>query len=423
MKVIGLFFVYLITWGQLSSFSTYQDYYEETMLSTYSPSTISWVGTTQNFLVGMIGLLSGAMYDRGYIQQALIPGIIFLVLSSLLLSFSQQYWHVFLSQGLLFGIGGGFIYVPAVSIVADHFESQAPLALGIGATGSAVGGVVLPLAFRSLLASIGFGWTNRVFALIIFTLAIGSYCTLMIHTESKKLPFASFFSRHPELGDCDEGSIAFPMNKYLNTFRNTLKGPAYQLLCVGMFFVLLGYWIPVFYLVPYASRSLNIPPTYSSGLLSIFNGASLFGRIVPAALGHKIGVVNVLLAGATILGVLNLTWISVESIAGITAWSIFLGFTGGSVITIPNAAVSSISSPSSTGQRIGIMWAAAAVAELIGTPIAGALLTRRDGQVSYLGCQAFAGISVLIGAVFLAFSAWRAHKDGTPKEQSSESSL
>lgn len=110
MEVVGLFFVYFITWGQLSSFSAYQDYYEERMLATYSPSAISWIGTSQNFLVGTVGLLSGVMYDRGYTREALIPGFIFVVVSFLLLSFSQQFWHVLLSQGFLFGIGNSFVY-------------------------------------------------------------------------------------------------------------------------------------------------------------------------------------------------------------------------------------------------------------------------------------------------------------------------
>lgn len=105
LNVVGLFFVYFITLGQLAAFSTYQDYYEERMLASYSPSTISWVGTSQVFLLGIVGLFSGALYDRGYTHEALIPGFVLVVIGLLLLSFSHQYWHVLLSQGFLIGIG------------------------------------------------------------------------------------------------------------------------------------------------------------------------------------------------------------------------------------------------------------------------------------------------------------------------------
>ncbi|KAI0547726.1 major facilitator superfamily domain-containing protein [Xylaria curta] len=403
LNVAGLFFVYFITLGQLSAFSTYQDYYEEKMLASYSPSTISWIGTSQVFLLGIVGLLSGALYDRGHTHIALIPGFVSVVLGLLLLSFSYQYWHVLLSQGFLVGIGGGLIYIPAISIVSLGFPTKSALALGIAATGSAIGGIIWPIVFQRLLPEIGFAWTNRVFALMVLILAIASYFTL---TVSHPLDLKLLFRRTKDEGEYgSESDTPMPINKKSTVFLASLKGRDYHFLCVSIFFVLLGYWIPLFYLVPFASHSLT-SSARASDLLSILNAASLFGRVLPAALGHKIGAANILLAGATILGVLILSWISIQSIAGITVWVIFLGFTAGSVITIPNAVGSLLSKPSETGLRLGVMWAVGAFAELIGPPIAGALLTEHDGRVSYLGCQIFGGLSVLVGAGFLVVPAW-----------------
>ncbi|KAI1747604.1 major facilitator superfamily domain-containing protein [Xylaria castorea] len=404
LNVVGLFFIYFLTLGQLAAFSTYQDYYEEKMLASYSPSTISWIGTSQVFLLGIVGLFSGALYDRGYTHGALIPGFVLVTLGLLLLSFSHQYWHVLLSQGFLIGTGGGLVYIPAISIVTHRFSTRPALALGIAATGSAIGGIIWPIVFQRLLPTIGFAWTNRVFTLLVLVLAVVSYCTLTVsHRPDLKL-----FFRRPkdENGYGSEDDTPIPTSKQRSIFLASLKGRAYQFLCVGVFFTLLGYWVPLFYLVPYASRSLGTSSAHASDLLSILNAASLFGRVLPAAVGHKIGAANILLAGATVLGVLILSWISIRSIAGITVWSIFLGFTAGSVITIPNAVASRLSQPSNTGLRIGIMWAVGGFAELIGPPVAGALLTQHDGRVSYLGCQIFGGLGVLVGAGFLGIPAW-----------------
>ena len=101
----------------------------------------------------------------------------------------------------------------------------------------------------------------------------------------------------------------------------------------------------------------------------------------------------------------------------------FRRFTGGSVITIPSSVVARISHPSATGLRIGIMWATGSIAELIGPPIAGALLKQQDENISYLGCQVFGGINVLTGAIFLTIPAWHIHKHGAREQQSNESSL
>ncbi|KAK5625408.1 hypothetical protein RRF57_001124 [Xylaria bambusicola] len=412
LTVVGLFFVYLTTLGQLNSFSAYQDYYEENLLSTYSPSTISWVGTSQVFLLGTVGLLSGAMYDRGCLRQAIIPGFVFVVLGLLLLSFSRQFWHVLLSQGFLVGIGGGLLYVPAIAIVSHNFTARSELALAIAGTGASIGGIIWPISFRRLLASIGFAWANRIITLIVLVLAVGSYFALMIHSRLNCDHFFNMFARRPKTEKMNEGNIPVTENGYLSMLRTAFKGQGYQFLCIGIFFTFFGYWIPLFYIVPYATRSLDTSPTYAPNLLAILNAGSLFGRVIPTTVSHKVGVANVLLVGVAAMGVVILAWIGVESVAGITVWSVFLGFTTGSIITMPNPVASRLSQVSNTGLRIGIMWAVAAVAELIGPPIAGALLTQRNGKASYLGCQLFGGVSVLIGAIFLTVPAWRIYRNG-----------
>ncbi|RWA08581.1 hypothetical protein EKO27_g6529 [Xylaria grammica] len=434
LKVVGLFFVYFITLGQVASFSTYQDYYEETLLPDYSPSSISWIGTSQVFLLGIVGILSGAMYDRGYLHEALFPGFVLVILGLLLLSFSYLYWHILLSQGFLIGIGGALFYIPAISIVSNNFAARPALPLGIAASGSAVGGIIWPIVFQHLLPVIGFAWLNRVFTLLVLVLSIVSYYALIsgdqsVHSYHPKRRrariFNSWFPRAKDEStvestvDSTVESIQEPSprkSKKFDIILSAFNGRAYQVLCVGVFFALLGYWVPLFYLVPFASISLGTSRVYASYLQSILNAASLFGRILPAAVGHKLGAANILLVGATALSILVFAWVSIDSVTGITVWCIFLGFVTGSVITIPNAVASRLSQPSNTGLRIGNMWAVGAFAELIGPPIGGALLMERDGKTSYLGCQLFGGASVLIGALFLIFPAWSIIKEDRAKK-------
>lgn len=226
------------------------------------------------------------------------------------------------------------MYIPAISIVTHSFSARPALALGIAATGSAIGGIIWPIAFRRLLPSIGFAWSNRVFTLIVLVLSVVSQFALTIGGRRRtqqgrrwlgRLVSLKFASRRSESESGDDSDASVPPKKHADTFIAALGGRAYQFLCVGVFFALLGYWVPLFYLVPYASRSVGLSSTRASDLLSILNAASLFGRIIPAAVGHKVGAANILLAGATILGILIIAWIGVGSIAGITVWSIFLG--------------------------------------------------------------------------------------------------
>ena len=85
----------------------------------------------------------------------------------------------------------------------------------------------------------------------------------------------------------------------------------------------------------------------------------------------------------------------------------------GIVVSIPNAVASRLSTPSQVGLRIGAMWTAGAFAELVGAPIAGALVTRTHDrqEVSYVGGQVFGGSSILLGAAFMVVPAWSIFKD------------
>ncbi|KAI0155203.1 MFS general substrate transporter [Xylariaceae sp. FL1272] len=412
MRILGAFFVHFITLGLPATFGTYQSYYEANLLSTYSSSDISWIGAIQVFLLSFLGIFSGALYDRGYMREVLIPALAFLALAMVLLSFAHEFWHIFLTQGVCLGLGSGLVYVPSISAVSNDFTTHRALAIGVAASGAAFGGVIWPIAFRQLLPSIGFAWTNRIFALIVLILAVGSYFSLT-SGNSKTQPSRRRLRGGPVPSSI--GTTNLNQEKFAALF-SAFNGKPYLFLCGGVFFILLGYWIPLFYIVPYASVTLGTSSSYAPYLLSILNAGSLFGRVIPAYLGRVYGTANILLLEATVLGVLVLLWVVIRSVAAITAWCFFLGFTAGSVITIPNAVASRLSNPSNTGLRLGIMWTAGAFAELVGTPIAGTLVTQHNGKSNYLGCQLFGGLSILIGASLLVVPTWSIFKDDKMRE-------
>ena len=51
------------------------------------------------------------------------------------LAHPDKYYQIFLSQGLGMGIGSGLLYVPAMSIQAQHWTKRRPMAMGIVITG------------------------------------------------------------------------------------------------------------------------------------------------------------------------------------------------------------------------------------------------------------------------------------------------
>jgi Na+/pantothenate symporter len=54
------------------------------------------------------------------------------------LSHVDQYYQLFLSQGVGMGIGAGLIYLPSVAVQAHHWKNRRALAIGIIITGTPV---------------------------------------------------------------------------------------------------------------------------------------------------------------------------------------------------------------------------------------------------------------------------------------------
>lgn len=97
-------------------------------------------------------------------------------------SFADKIWQLFLSQGVCFGLGMGFLFVGSVGIPAQWFTKRRSLANGISASGSGLGGLIYSLAAGAMLQSIGLAWTFRVLGILAF--AVNSICALLLRDRN-----------------------------------------------------------------------------------------------------------------------------------------------------------------------------------------------------------------------------------------------
>ncbi|KAK3114502.1 hypothetical protein LTR53_007143, partial [Teratosphaeriaceae sp. CCFEE 6253] len=148
------------TWGWVNSYGAFQTYY--TLNLEESASTISWIGTVQNFLTFFIGAFSGRLLDAGLYVPCLIVGSVLQLLGIFMMSLSHTFWQLMITQGVMTGLGGGIFFTPSMGLMATYFSNRRSLALGVATTGNAVGGMIYPLLVQQLLPKIGFAWTTRV---------------------------------------------------------------------------------------------------------------------------------------------------------------------------------------------------------------------------------------------------------------------
>lgn len=142
-----------LTWGYSASFGVYQLYYTTTR--SFPPSQVSWIGSVQVFLTFFIGVLSGRAADAGYAQETLLLGVFLGVFGTFMTSLADQYWQIFLAQGVCTGLGMGLMYMPAVVVVSSYFQKRKRLALTTAASGGGFGSVVFPLVIQNVQTKVG----------------------------------------------------------------------------------------------------------------------------------------------------------------------------------------------------------------------------------------------------------------------------
>lgn len=245
--------------------------------------------------------------------------------------------------------------------------------------------------FRQLVQHVGFGWVNRIVGFLVLATSMMAVMLLRTDTDYRSRTHHTFFD------------------------AKAFKEPAYVMLCLGLFFVELGYWIPPFSLPPYAQFSLQTSARFGSYLLAIMNAGGLAGRILPAFIAQIFGPHWVLVGGCLSLGVLVLSWLGIHNIPGITVWSVLVGFMAGIAVSLPNAVVPRLSPPKNVvGARTGMMWCFVAFAALIGSPIAGLLVDPATGK--YENGEIFSGVSICLGAALLCGPAIYVTQDDRKQE-------
>lgn len=82
------------------------------------------------YLFGPLGFIICNWYPNSR-QPAIWVGSTLSVLSLAAASFATQPWHLLLTQGLMYSLGGGLQYYTTISYLMEHFVERRGLANGV----------------------------------------------------------------------------------------------------------------------------------------------------------------------------------------------------------------------------------------------------------------------------------------------------
>ncbi|KAJ5987991.1 major facilitator superfamily domain-containing protein [Penicillium waksmanii] len=379
LVVLGAWCCSFTSPGWINSMGSFQAYYEVGPLKNYSSSTISWIPSLQIFFVFALGPVVGILFDKYGPRPLIIAGTVFHVFGLMMASLAKTYYQFILSQGICSAIGVACLYSPALACVATWFSKKRGAAMGIMATGGSLGGVIFPIMISRMIQSTGYPWAMRTAAFLILGLQLIAILTIRPRTKPvpKKMPLGRLTAPFKEL--------------------------PFVMLLLGAFILTYGILIPVDYMAVQASREAHMSEQMSQYLVSIFNAASLFGRLASGYGADKIGRWNIFIVACSISGITQLAvWIPATHSSVVIGFAIMFGFFSGAFIGLSGALPASVSPLPEIGYRLGIMFLSISIPALTMAPVGGAILQNAAG--GWLDVKIFAGVMSLGGSAIVLYS-------------------
>ena len=135
-----------------------------------SLSQVSWVTSIYGLIYAIGSVIYGKLADSCKLKSLLTFGLSFFAIGSLVGLFAQAFWMVLVGR-VLQAIGAAVIPAAAMLIPVRYFPAESRgRALGISATGLALGGALGPVVSALIISLVDWRWLFCVPLLIVFTL-------------------------------------------------------------------------------------------------------------------------------------------------------------------------------------------------------------------------------------------------------------
>ncbi|KAG0000151.1 hypothetical protein BGZ65_004605, partial [Modicella reniformis] len=312
LAVLGSFLIHSLIFAPTEFvFGVFVLHYQQVFQGSPA-SAIAFVGTTGSAITYIAGFVSGIVGDHFGYRQTAFAGSVLMSVSLVLASFSKQLWHLYLTQGVLFGFGASLAYYPAIAVPSQYFVKHRGLAIGIAVSGTGLGGFALAPLTNALIDMVDIFWTLRILAIVIFVVCGGASMLiaekvdpvkLSIHLEEEQ---ARQDQERTITGDLEKTFVPSGANDIKSidkvatkkpSFFQALyvfKNPQFLSLTIAEFTASIGYLIPLYYMQTYA---VHIGLTVDEGalILGLSNASSFVGRILLGIIADRISNTKTLL--------------------------------------------------------------------------------------------------------------------------------
>ena len=310
---------------------------------------VSWIFGLCGLVYFVLGAGGGMLADRWGPRMVCMTGMVFIAMGLFLTSLAQSLTTVYLSYGLLVGLGIALVYTPSIACVQPWFNKRRGLASGIASAGVGAGTLILPVVVSYLLIEVN--WREALQLMSAGVLLIG-------------LTAGFLLKRAPNLSGSTSGQLPGL------TLSATLKTPSFKWLYMG---TLLG--APVMF-VPFAhisaaARDAGVPDAQAVGLVGLIGIGSLVGRFAIGWLADRMGRIKTLMLMQGLMGLSYLVWAGAQDPWMFAVFALWFGLSYGSIVSLLPAICMDLFGGRAVSAIIGTLYTGAALGNLLGPVLAG----------------------------------------------------
>ena len=301
----------------------------------WSRALISGASSTAFIIGGLFAMLVGRLNDKFGPRIIMAVAAVFYGLGFTGMARVETVTQLYLTFGLVFGIGLSAIDVIALTTVARWFSTNRGKMTGIVKVGTGAGQFVIPLAAGFLIQHLGF----RPAFVILGTVAAIFLCAT-----------ALFLRRDPGTGTAE----AITTDQTGLNPSEARKTPAFKQLVLANL-LLVGVLMSIMiHIVPHA-RDLNIPAPQAAGLLAAIGGISMLGRFSSGFVIDKTGSKPIMLFCFALLMV-ALSWLPfANTLSGLYLFTLIYGIAHGGFFTAISPLTAELFGRKSHGSLFGMV--------------------------------------------------------------------
>ncbi|XP_059203705.1 monocarboxylate transporter 4-like [Centropristis striata] len=359
-------------------------------------SDTAWISSILLAMLYGTGPLCSVLVNRFGCRPVMMVGGLFASLGMILASFSTSIIHIYLSTGVITGLGLALNFQPSLIMLNRYFSEKRPLANGLSAAGSPV--ALCCLSPLGQVLQYQYGWRGGFLILGGLLLNCCVCGALMKPLVSPKM----LKDKDLEQVDKEEETEKKKKPKTKLLDFSVFKDRGFLIYTVAASIMVLGLFVPPVFVVSYA-KELGNEDTKSALLLTILGFIDIFARptcgVIAGLKWVRPRCVYLFSFAMLFNGITDLVGSQAKDYPSLVVFCIFFGISYGMVGALQFEVLMAIVGTEKFSSAIGLVLLMEAIAVLVGPPGAGRLL---DATKNYMYVFLLAGCEVVLSALVLA---------------------